>query len=424
VDGVAPGRRDPDVRVALADAFTAEWGRVVATLVRLTGDLALAEDAAQEAFVAATRRWPHDGVPDRPGAWLTTTARNSALDRLRRGATEARKLREVAAMDALEAHGTTADGTDDGAVPDDRLRLIFTCCHPALPLEARVALTLRTLCGMTVPEIARAFGVGEAAMTKRLVRARRKITHAGIPYRVPSAELLPERTDGVLAVLYLLFTEGYSATAGPSVLREQLSAEAIRLARVLATLQPDDDEVHGLLALLLLHDARRDGRVDDAGDLVPLEDQDRSRWDRAQVAEGVQVLRRARSLAVDPGPYTLQAEVAALHATAPTASATDWPAVAELYAALGRRAPSPYVELSRAVAVAMAEDPERGLEILDDLGRTGALDGNHYVPSARADLLRRDGRRAEAASAYRDALALVVNDAERRYLERRLREVR
>lgn len=417
-----------DVDAALTSAFSAEWGRVVATLIRLTGDFALAEDAAQDAFVAAARRWPVDGVPDRPGAWLTTTARNGALDRLRRATTEARKLREVAAMDALELHGgaSAAESADDGAgsvVTDDRLRLIFTCCHPALPLESRVALTLRTLCGLTVPEIARAFGVGEAAMTKRLVRARQKIAHAGIPYRVPADDVLPERLDGVLAVLYLLFTEGYSATAGPGVVREDLSAEAIRLTRVLAELVPDDAEVHGLLALELAHDARRAARTDAAGELVPLEEQDRAMWDAGQAVAAADVLVRARRLTTDPGPYLLQAEVAVLHATAASAEATDWAAVAGLYTRLARRAPSPYVDLSRAVAVAMADGVDAGLTLLDALDASGRLDGNHYLPAARADLLRRAGRDPESAEAYRAALTRVANDAERRYLRRRLAEV-
>ncbi|WP_084142994.1 RNA polymerase sigma factor [Cellulomonas cellasea] len=415
-----------DVDAALTSAFSAEWGRVVATLIRLTGDFALAEDAAQDAFVAAAKRWPVDGVPDRPGAWLTTTARNGALDRLRRATTEARKLREVAAMEALELHGHVAEDPADGtgsAVTDDRLRLIFTCCHPALPLESRVALTLRTLCGLTVPEIARAFGVGEAAMTKRLVRARQKIAQAGIPYRVPADDVLPERLDGVLAVLYLLFTEGYSATAGPGVVREDLSAEAIRLTRVLAELVPDDAEVHGLLALELAHDARRAARTDAAGELVPLEEQDRARWDAGQAADAAAVLHRARTLTAEPGPYLLQAEVAVRHATAATPEATDWAAIAAVYARLARRAPSPYVELSRAVAVAMAHGVDAGLALLDQLGASGGLDGNHYLPAARADLLRRAGRHPESAEAYRAALTRVTNDAERRYLRRRLAEV-
>lgn len=420
------GRVTADVDAALTSAFTTEWGRVVATLIRLTGDFALAEDAAQDAFVAAARRWPVDGVPERPGAWLTTTARNGALDRLRRATTEARKLREVAAMDALELHGSTHGDPADGggsAVTDDRLRLIFTCCHPALPLEARVALTLRTLCGLTVPEIARAFGVAEAAMAKRLVRARQKIAHAGIPYRVPADEVLAERLDGVLAVLYLLFTEGYSATSGPGVVREDLSAEAVRLTRLLAELVPDDAEVLGLLALELAHDARRAARTDGAGRLVPLEEQDRTLWDADQVAAATEVLTRVRALPSAPGAYALQAEIAVLHATAPTAHATDWAAIAGVYARLARLAPSPFVDLSHAVAVGMADGPDAGLRLLDELDTSGVLAGNHYLPATRADLHRRAGRRTEAAEAYRTALTRVVNDAERGYLQRRLAEV-
>ena len=419
-----PGTR-ADVDVALTRAFAAEWGRVVATLIRVTGDWALAEDSAQEAFAAAARRWPADGIPRSPGAWLTTKARNSAVDRLRRASTEARKLREVAAVQELGGTGTGPD--DDGphdVIPDDRLRLIFTCCHPALPLEARVALTLRTLCGLTVPEIARAFGAQEAAMSKRLVRARQKIAHAGIPYRVPDAAVLPERLPGVLSVLYLLFTEGHAATSGPSVVRETLSAEAIRLTRVLADLLPDG-EVLGLLALELLHDARRPGRVDAAGALVPLEEQDRRTWDQAQIAEGVDLLRRAhahtaRGVAV---PYLLQAQIAALHATVPASSGTDWFRIARLYDDLAEVTGSPYVELSRAVAVGMADGPEAGLLLVGRLRGCALLKGNHYVPAAEADLLRRAGRTGEAAHAYRDALRLVTNGAERSYLERRLAEV-
>ncbi|HEY3436122.1 MAG TPA: sigma-70 family RNA polymerase sigma factor [Actinotalea sp.] len=423
----SPSAPPSDVDDALAAAFVGEWGRVVATLIRVTGDWSLAEDCAQEAFAAAAQRWGRDGIPRNPGAWLTTTARNSALDRLRRASTEARKLREVAAMRELEQLGEGVgpeSGSPDDAIPDDRLRLIFTCCHPALPLEARVALTLRTLCGLTVDEIARAFGAQEAAMAKRLVRARQKIAHAAIPYRVPDADALPERLPGVLAVLYLLFTEGYAATSGPAVVREPLSTEAIRLARVLGGLLPDS-EVLGLLALELLHDARRLGRVDAAGRLVPLEEQDRSAWDAAQIADGVDVLRAARERAPSEGagPYLLQAEIAALHATAPRAAATDWPAIVGRYDRLARITPSPYVELSRAVAVGMADGPMAGLRLVADLQASGRLDGNHYLPATEADLLRRAGRRQEAADAYRRALALVTNDAERAYLERRLAEV-
>lgn len=397
---------------AVAAAFTEEWGRLVAALIRRTGDWTLAEECAQDAFVAATRRWPVDGIPDRPGAWLMTVARNRATDLLRRSAVEGRTLREV----ALDTERLGVDPDDD--VPDERLRLIFTCCHPALALETRVALALRTLCGLEVTEIARAFGVTEAAMAKRLVRARQKITHAGIPYRVPPAHLLPERLAGVAAVLYLLFTEGYAATSG-SLLRQDLSAEAIRLTRILATLMPDEPEVLGLLALELCHDSRRPARVDPEGRLVPLEDQDRALWDAGTIAEAVRLIERARRRG-EPGPYLTQAMIAALHATSDPAG-TDWVQIAGLYARLAILSPSPYVELARAVAVGMADGPDAGLRAVDALA--GALPRYHLLHATRADLLRRSGRRDAAAEAYRDALALVVNDAEREYLERRLAEV-
>lgn len=410
------------VEAALAAAFTAEWGRLVSVLIRVTGDWALAEECAAEAFATATEHWPSDGVPASPGAWLMTTARNRALDRLRRSANEIRKLREVAVTEP--EYGTPADhDLDDSGVADDRLRLIFTCCHPALSPETRVALALRTLCGLTVAEIARAFGVSEPAMAKRLTRARAKITHAGIPYRVPPAHLLPERLPGVLSVLYLLYFEGYAATAGPRMLREDLSAEALRLARLLARLMPDEAEVLGLLALELFHDARRAGRVDGAGRLVPLEEQDRSRWDGAQIAAAGELLTTAQRRASRPGPYLLQAAVAAQHATATSPQATDWAELARLYAALGAVAPSPYVELSRAVAVGMAQGPDAGLELVAAIEQSGELKGFHLLPATRADLLRRAGRLGEAARAYQAALALVVNDVERDYLRRRLVEV-
>jgi RNA polymerase sigma-70 factor, ECF subfamily len=431
---------DDEVERAVAAAFREEWGQIVATLIRVTGDWDLAEECAQDAFAKALERWRRDGVPHRPGAWLTTTARNRAMDVLRREAVGAEKLREVAVLSRDEeprgpysTPGTPgtygADGAHDpdgagrSGVYDDRLRLIFTCCHPALPIEARVALTLRTLAGLTTPEIARAFLVPEATMAQRLVRAKRKIRNAGIPYRVPPAHLLPERTTGVLGVVYLLFNEGYAATSGADLLRQDLCAEALRLARVLARLMPDEPEVLGLLALLLLHDARRETRVDEAGELVTLEDQDRGSWDREEIAEGAGLvetaLRRRR-----PGPYQVQAAIAACHATAATAEETDWAEIAALYGELARLVPSAVVELNRAVAVGMAEGPERGLELVAELTAGGKLEGYHLLPATRADLLRRLGRHAEAAEAYDEALELVENEAERRFLEKRLRECR
>ena len=415
--GAAPGV--DDAGAALARAFADEWSRVVATLIRVTGDWSLAEDCAQEAFAAAASRWERDGVPDRPGAWLTTVARNAALDRLRRRATEDRRLRVLAAGE--DGVALAPDEVDeDGGVPDDRLRLIFTCCHPALPPEARVALTLRTLCGLTVPEIARAFGASEAAMTKRLVRARQKISHARIPYRVPAAAELPERLGGVLSVVYLVFTEGYTATSGASPVRAELCGEAIRLARLLVRLAPEEPEVHAVLALLLLHDARRPARLDADGELVPLEDQDRSRWDRVRVADGLESLRAAQRLAVGDSPYLLQAEIAACHSTATGAEPTDWPTVVHLYDRLLALTPSPHAELARAVAVGIADGPDAGLALVRSLAAAPVLQGTPTVAAAEADLLRRAGRRQEAADAYRQAIAAAATDAEQRFLQRRL----
>ncbi|VTR76136.1 RNA polymerase sigma factor [Cellulomonas hominis] len=426
---------------ALTRAFRDEWGRVVATVIRVTGDWALAEDCAQDAFTAATRTWPRDGVPDRPGAWLTTAARRSALDRLRRSGTEARHRAEVAAMtDGGTVPGPEPD--DPRELPDDRLALIATCCHPALALEVQVALTLRTLCGLSVAEIARAFGTSEDAMAKRLVRGRRKIADARIPYRVPPADRLPERLDGVLAVVYLLFSEGYSASAGADLVRLRLCDEAVRLARLVARLVPDDPEVHGLLALVLLQDSRRAARADAHGDLVPLEDQDRALWDAGEVADGMGALAVARDLVARGGrvgPYLLQARIAAEHTRAvrsgagssgavpstavPSDAGADWPEVVRLYDELLRVAPSPFAGLARAVAVGMAQGPGAGLAAVDAVAGDPRLAGSHYVLAARADLLRRAGRRSEAATAYREALDLVANEAERRYLARRLGEV-
>jgi RNA polymerase sigma-70 factor (ECF subfamily) len=408
--------------LAIEEAFTEEWGRIVAALIRRTRDWDLAEDCAQQAFAEAARRWPGEGVPRQPGAWLMIVARNRAIDRLRHERMRDARLREAAALidDRSEDEGEEELG--DSGIGDDRLRLIFTCCHPAIPLEGRVALTLRALAGLTTTEIANAFLVPEPTMAKRLVRAKRKIEHAGIPYRVPPAHLLPERTSGVLAVLYLMFNEGYAASTGDELIRVDLCAEAIRLARLLNRLMPDEPESGGLLALLLFQHSRRDARTDPSGDVITLEEQDRSRWNGAEIDQanttlGVAVRRDAI------GPYQVQALIAACHANAPHAGATDWARIAALYERLLEVTANPLVKLNHAVAVGMATGPEDGLALVARLEVSGELRDYHLLHATRADFLRRLGRNSEAADAYREALNLARTDAERRYLTKRLHEV-
>jgi RNA polymerase sigma-70 factor, ECF subfamily len=405
-------------QAAVADAFRSDWGRVVAYLIGVTGNWDLAEECAQDAFERALDRWPRDGIPSSPAAWLKTTARNRALDRLRRATVGDAKLKELM---MLQPSDEAADG-DESGIEDDRLRLMFTCCHPALPVEAQVALTLRTLAGLTTPEIARAFLVPHETMAKRLTRAKRKITEARIPYRVPTAHRLGERLRAVLVVIYALFNEGYGASAGDELIRKDLCAEAIRLGRLLAELMPDEPEALGLLSLLLLQDSRQAARIDPDGELVTLEDQSRSLWDQAAIAEACTVLDRAIRLR-RPGPYQLQAAIAACHAHAATSAETDWHEIAVLYDRLSEIVPTPVVLLNRAVAVAMADGPAAGLKLVDEVDQSGALVHYYLLPATRADLLRRLSRYAEAATAYRCALELAPTDAERRFLRRRLSEL-
>ena len=410
-----------DVTAAIEEVYRSDWGRIVATLIRLVGDFDLAEEAAQEAFTAAVDQWPASGIPDSPRAWIIQTARHKAIDRIRRQTSFEEKL------DSYVASGLAPTihepDYDTGEIPDDRLRLIFTCCHPALALEAQVALTLRTLCGLETDEIARAFLVPPATMAQRLVRAKRKIRDAGIPYVVPEMSEMAGRLEGVLTAIYLVFNEGYAATRGGPLVRTDLCAEAIRLGRLVVTLlgPRTPSEAAGLLALMLLHDARRDARLDEAGDLVILEEQDRGRWNRAQITEALPLV--AYALRGEPGPYALQAAIAAVHCSALRAEDTNWAEILRLYTELERLQPSPVVALNRAVAVAMVDGPEQALGLIDGLAATNDLDNYHLLHAARADMLRRLSSLEEAAKSYSRALALVTNDSERRFLERRLREM-
>ncbi len=391
----------------------------MATLIRVTGDFDLAEEAVQEAFVVALERWPHEGVPANPGAWITQVARNRAIDRLRRENVLRDKVAALERLESLHAEPEAGPGERLGEIEDDRLRLIFTCCHPALAIEARVALTLRSLGGLSTSEIARAFLSGESAMAQRIVRAKRKIAANKIPYEVPVVEQMPERLPAVLATLYLIFNEGYLASGGEALVRTELSGEAIRLGRVLVAMLPREPEARGLLALMLLTDARRPARLDAAGEIVLLEDQDRALWDGKLLAEGLGLSREATA-GGPAGPYTVQARIAAVHAEAPRAEATDWDHIVRLYAWLAELTPSPVVELNRAAAVAMRDGPAVGLELIEAID---GLDDYRPLHAARGELLRRLGRDAEATAAYERALALNPNPAERRLLERRLAEL-
>jgi RNA polymerase sigma-70 factor, ECF subfamily len=427
IDSLPDISYDPLMPLPAAEAadalYRSDWGRIVATLIRIVGDFDLAEEVAQEAFTAAVDQWRAAGVPEFPRAWVIQTARHKALDRIRRRTLYAEKLDAYASSPLTKLADEPDYLPGDGDIPDDRLRLIFTCCHPALALEAQVALTLRTLCGLETDEIARAFLVPAPTMAQRLVRAKKKIRDARIPYRVPDAGDIPERLEAVLTVVYLVFNEGYAATRGESVVRADLSAEAIRLGRVMCELTAPRTpaEAKGLLALMLLHDARRDARVDERGDVVLLDNQDRTRWNHPQIREALALVDAASASSV--GPFALQAAIAAVHCRAATAAETDWPEILRLYDRLARVHPSPVVALNRAAAVAMVQGPEPALALIEGIAAGGELDDHHLMHSARADMLRRLGRFTEAIGSYARALELAGSAGERRFLEGRLREV-
>lgn len=410
-----------DAAAAVESVYRSDWGRIVATLISMLGDFELAEEFAQEAFTAALDDWPVSGVPESPRAWIVSTARHKAIDRLRRQQNYSQKLQQYVHSGFIQESEQPDYNFEE--IPDERLRLIFTCCHPALAAEAQIALTLRTLCGLETDEIARAFLVPEPTMAQRLVRAKRKIRDAGIPYVVPELKDMAARLDTVLTVIYLVFNEGYTATRGDKLMRTDLCAEAIRLGRLVRELlQPAPPvEATGLLAMMLLHDARREGRLDDAGDLVTLEEQDRSRWNHQQISEALPLAREA--LVQGPGPYAVQAAIAAEHCRAKRAEETDWRRIILLYDLLERMQPSPIVSLNRAVAVAMAQGPDAGLVLMDQIAESNHLENYHLLHAGRADLLRRKGAFEDAAKSYRRALSLVSNESERRYLERRLKSL-
>ncbi len=408
------------VQSEITSLYREHYGRILASLIRTLGNFELAEDALQDAFAAAVEQWPREGVPNNPAAWIASTARHKAIDKARRRSWFSERREEIQRLIEFEMSSDSDDTAD--SFPDERLRLIFTCCHPAINREAQIALSLRTLCGLTTEEIARAFVTPTATMAQRIVRAQRKIRAAGIPYEVPSGDALPERLESAMAVIYLVFNEGYLASSGDEVVRRDLCAEAIRLARILSALMPDQREARGLLALMLLHDSRRETRADSNGDLILLEDQDRSRWDHRQIAEG-QTLTGDGIGEGAQGPYAIQAAIAAEHARAKRSDDTDWTRIAHLYTMLLRRRATPVIALNHAVAVAMARGLGDGLALIEELEASGDLNDYYLMWAAKADLLRRMGRFVDAASAYRRALAVVTSNPDRRFLSRRLKEV-